>query len=104
MLVRPDEDDRPLRLGDEVAKVVSVVEVGGQPKVEHLDEPIDGSRRARATKDDGVLVPATNGVPDDPPRLLSEPAPPKSGYPRLPRMGALEGQDQRPHESQDESG
>eukprot|EP00053_Salpingoeca_punica_P014469 m.131571 g.131571 ORF g.131571 m.131571 type:complete len:821 (-) comp16464_c2_seq1:87-2549(-) len=56
VLVWAVEDDGPLVLGDAAAQVVLVAEVVGDADVEHADELVDGSRGARAAKDDGVVL------------------------------------------------
>ena len=79
VLVRPDEDDRPLEGRNPLAEAVAVGEVGGQAQLKHVHEAIDRAGGARADEYDGVLV----GRPDAPPDADSEsrqpslPAPPR---------------------------
>ena len=72
VLVRSDEDERPLARRDVRAQRVAVVEIVRDPQVEDVDELVDGRRRSRAAEDDGVVVGSPDGVADDPARLLAE--------------------------------
>ena len=56
VLVRADEHHRPLAGRDLVAQSVALVELGGQPQPEHIDELVDGTRGAGAREDDHVPV------------------------------------------------
>ena len=54
VLVRPDEHDRPLPGGNARPEAPPLVEVGRDPDVEDVDEPVDRGGRARAAEDHGV--------------------------------------------------
>ena len=56
VLVRADEDHRPLVARDAGAQVPAVVEVGGEPQVQDVDHPVDRRRGARAAEDHGVAL------------------------------------------------
>ena len=72
VLVRSDEDDRPLFPRDSIQKVVTCCQVVRQPEVEDPDDLVDRSRRAGAAKDHGVLLAGSDAAPDDRPRVLAE--------------------------------
>ncbi len=73
VLVRPDEDDRPFRRRDPVEEVIAIVELGGQPEVQDVEEPVDRSGRARPAEDHRVGRSAADASPDELPGLFAEP-------------------------------
>ena len=73
VLVRPDEDDRPLRRRDRRAEVVAIVEVGRQADLQAVDEFVDGAGGPGAREQDDVVRGiGAHGVADDPPGVLAE--------------------------------
>ena len=73
VLVRADEDHRPLPGGDLLAQAVAVVELRRDAEAEDVDELVDRRRRARAAEDHRVLVgPPPHGLQDDLPGVLAE--------------------------------
>ena len=74
VLVRADEDNRPLFRRDPIAQRVAFVQLGRKAEPEHVDEPIDCSGRSRADEDNGMLrLRCTDRPGDDRSRLFSVP-------------------------------
>src|SRR3970282_1021664 len=73
VLVRPDEYDGPLTGWNARGQIVSRIEIARDAQVEHADELVDCSRRARPAEDHAMRVGPAHGVTDDAARLLTEP-------------------------------
>ena len=82
VLVRANEDDRPFGRGNPCAESVAIVEVGREADLQHVHEPVDRARGARAHEDHRVLVGGADRSPDQLARLRPEAAGLEAGSPR----------------------
>jgi hypothetical protein len=73
MLVRADEYHRQVSRRDARGELVPVIEPARDTQLEDTDQLAHRRCRARAAKDDQVIGSASDRVPDDPPRVLSQP-------------------------------
>ena len=93
VLVRSDQDDRPLLGRDPRGQAVPLVERGWQAQAEDAHELVDGGRAAGAAEDHQVVLGAADGVPDHPARVLDQPGGLPPGQRALAVGVAVAGQD-----------
>src|ERR1700730_11021029 len=84
VLVRSDEDHWALSWRDLAREPIAIIQVSRDPKIEHLDHPVDGAGRPRPTENHRVLLlVGTHRRADDLTGLLAEVAGLQAGAGRL---------------------
>ncbi len=73
MLVRADEDHRPLGVRDAPGQLVPLVQPGRDAQFQDADELVHRGGDAGSAEDDEIVIGAADGVADDLPGLLAQP-------------------------------
>ena len=102
VFVGPNEDHRPFGLWDMGPEGEPIVEAGREPKPEDRDQAIDGTGRAGAGEDDGVVVIGPDTATDEGAGLLAKAGGLKTGSRSLGVGVGVKRQDRLPDEVLDE--